>query len=333
MKSFIKLTSAFFYGEDKKYARFMGLLLIILSQILVGFSYLLTRWNNDFFKALGDKNLHAFYKQSLIYCIIVILRILIASLNRYYGQQYALRWRIWMTSKALDYWLIARINIEGSDQRIQEDLMRFTNIFEKFFLECINSIILICVFIPMLYSLSSNLTIYNINLSNVLVTSIIVYTILGLYISTKIANPLIKLEYDNQKIEANFRYHLVHARDGQDIKKSFFDNIMVELTTNYNKMYALKKNFSIWQRTYDEISYFLPFLLIGTNYFSGAISLGMLMQIRSTFGRIRKAMSYVLDNYAELTELSAISIRLVEFYESINFITKQQNLITKPLHN
>jgi len=329
LKSFFKLTSAFFFGDDKIYARWAGLLLLLLSQSLVGFNYFFVLWNGRFYDSLEQKNISAFFRESLIFCGIVIAFVLLVSLTRYHGQKYALRWRIWMSQKGLEIWLKSRTQVEGSDQRIQEDLMRFTNIFERFFLECFNSLVTIIVLVPMLYTLANNMSFLStFNLANVLLVSIVLYTSLGLLVSTKIANPLVKLEYDNQKIEANFRYNLVHARDGANISLSFFQDITSQLSTSYHEIYRLKKNFTLWQKTYDQASYLIPFLLIGSNYFSGAITLGALMQVRSTFSRIRNSMAYLLDHYSELTELLAISIRLLEFYNAINFFEDHKSAET-----
>jgi len=58
----------------------------------------------------------------------------------------------------------------------------------------------------------------------------------------------------------------------------------------------------------------------------------MLMQIRSTFSRIRNSMAYLLDHYTELTEMLAISKRLVEFYDlaQIKFVRAETEITTSP---
>jgi ABC-type uncharacterized transport system fused permease/ATPase subunit len=312
-------------GDDKRYARWAGLVLLILSQLSVSFSYFFVQWNKRFYDSLEKHDINLFFKESLIFCVLIIALAIVSSFTKYHGQQYALRWRMWMSNKGLDLWLKKRTNVEGSDQRIQEDLMRFTNIFERFFLDCLNSLVSIILFIPMLYNITSAMTFMSgISLANILVVAIIAYTLIGLYVSTKIANPLVKMEYNNQKIEAHFRYKLVHARDGDNIQTSVFQDITQQINKSYHDIYSTKRNFTLWQKIYDQASYLLPFLLIGSNYFSGAITLGTLMQIRSIFSRIRNAMSYLLDHYSEVTELWAISIRLVEFYEAINFFEEHK---------
>lgn len=320
MRNFIKLITPYFYGTEKLYARWGALRLLVLSQFSTAYGYLFIQWNRRFYDALEAKNAMGFYRESAIFMALVLFYVLTFSLTRYYGQQYALRWRMWMTNSALRKWLPDpnRGKLEGSDQRIQEDLMRFTVIFERFFIDCVNALLLVILFTPLLFTETKGLYLFGFPLAWVLLFSSILYTLLGMLFSAKIANPLINLEYNNQKLEAEFRYNLVHVRDGQQQTHGFFSKILDGLTINYQKMYQRQKQFNLWQKTYDQVSFLLPFLLLGTNYFAGFLTFGAVMQVKSTFSRIRNSMAYLLDHYTELTEMLAISKRLVEFYAASN---------------
>lgn len=320
MKEFIKLIIPFFYGSEKKYARWGVLRLLLLSQLSTAFGYFFIQWNRRFYDALELRDATAFYTETLIFAGLALYYVLVFSLTRYYGQQYALRWRVWMTNTALKTWLfdVNRNLLEGSDQRIQEDLMRFTLIFERFFLDCFNALLMIILLTPMLFTYTKELYLLGLPLGLVIFVISICYTILGMIISAKIANPLIDLEYNNQKLEADLRYNLVHVRDGAQKTPGFFSSMLTTISDNYNKIYRRQKNFNLWQKAYDQFSFLIPFMLLGSNYFSGLLTLGMLMQIKSTFARIRNSMAYLLDHYTELTEMIAISKRLVEFYAAAN---------------
>ncbi len=318
MKDFLKLVIPYFYGTDKKYARWGGLVLLLLSQVSTSFGYFFIQWNRRFYDALEARDYFIFVREEITFAGLALAYVLVFSLTRYYSQQYALRWRMWMTNTALAKWLQDenRGQLEGSDQRIQEDLMRFTLIFERFFLDCFNSILLILLLTPMLFIQTQELYIIGLPLGMIIFSVSVFYTIIGMIISAKIANPLIDLEYDNQKLEADFRYNLVHVRDGATKSHTFFACILESISFNCNKIYARQKHFNFWQKAYDQFSFLIPFMLLATPFFAGLLSLGMLMQIRATFSRIRNSMAYVLNHYTELTEMLAISKRLVEFYKS-----------------
>lgn len=331
MKNFLRLVTPYFYSEQKSYARWGMALLVLLSQCGTGFAYLFIQWNRRFYDALELKSGQEFLYQSLIFALLAVTWVAITSACKYFSQQYAVKWRMWMTDRALNSWVHNehRGNLEGSDQRIQEDLMRFTLLFERFFIDCFNAILLILLFIPLLFSITNKLYLGSLPLGWLLFVVVVVYTGLGMFISAKIANPLVQLEYDNQKLEAELRYNLVHVRDGATVQVNFFDSMLAGITGNYSLIYRRQFNFNIWQRAYDQFSFLIPFALLASNYFAGMLTLGMLMQIKSTFSRIRNSMAYLLDHYTELTEMAAISKRLVEFYDSVDLLDQLKT--TKPL--
>lgn len=319
MKQFYKLLTPFFYGDDKVYARWGAVILLLLSQTMTAFGYFFIQWNRRFYDALENKNLELFFREALVFAGLSISFALLSSASRYYCQTYALRWRMWMTNRALTLWMPSksRDTIEGSDQRIQEDLMRFTSIFEQFVLNLFNAVILILVFTPMLYTQTGDLYLKGYNLCWILFVAAVLYTVIGMCVAAKIANPLIKSEYNNQKLEADFRYNLVHVRDGAHKTIGFFGTLLAPIVANYSNMYQRHKYFNMWQHSYNQLSFLIPFMLLSSNYFAGLMTLGMLMQIKSTFSRIRNSMAYVFDNYTQLTDILAISRRLVEFYTVI----------------
>jgi ABC-type uncharacterized transport system fused permease/ATPase subunit len=322
MYNFWLLIKPFFLEDQKHYARYMGLFLILIYQSLVGFSFLFVQWNRRFYDALENKNMGDFLTEGYVFCGLALTFAIVRGLARYFSQQYALKWRIWMTNNALNIWLKdpTKFKTEGSDQRLQEDLMRFTTIVERYFLEGLNCIILILWFIPILFSLTSGLKLNGLDLSWAMLFSVILYTAVGMFIAIKIARPLIKIEYNNQKFEAELRYQLVHSRDGEDKTLEYFSSLLQPIISNYKKMYTKQKQFNIWQEAYNQFSFFIPFILLAPNYFAGLISFGQLMQIKSTFSRIRNAMAFIMDHYTEITELQAISKRLLEFYIHLDLI-------------
>ena len=229
MRSSLQLISPYFYGDEKGYARSMGILLILLSQLLVCCGYLFTQWNRRFYDTLEAKDMDLF--------------------------------------------------------------LRETGIF--------------------------------------LALAVVAYTVLGMIVSAKIANPLVKSEYTTQKHEAAFRYEQVHSLNGDDIKQDKFSQLLSQITHNHQKSYNKIKHFNLWQKSYDQVFFLVPFVVLAPTFFKGLLTLGALMQIRSTFSRIRNAMAYLLDHYAEITELQAIPKRLLEFCNHIGFIQKPQQ--SKPV--
>ena len=328
MRPFLLLVRPYFYGDHRLYARAMGILLVSLSAAIVGFSYFYAVWNKRFFDVLETRDIDVFFQECVIFCVVSVFWAFIHSSSIYYGQQYALKWRIWMTNRALGLWVNnnKRATLEGSDQRIQEDLMRFTIIVERFFLEGFNAVLTIIVFTPILFQVTNNLVIgNNIPVSIVLFISVTVYTIIGMYGGVKMTAPLIKLEYDNQKYEAAFRYNLVHAKDGANISVLTFLRLLSPIFKNYKAKYDKLRQFNLYLKMYNQFSFFIPFFIMAPSYFAGMATIGTLMQVRIIFAQIRTSMAYLLDHYAEFTELQAIAKRLLEFYNHLDEISAAEN--------
>lgn len=314
MKKIYYLAKPFFYSEHKHYARFMGLVLMMLSLMQVYCGYLFTRWNKLFYDSLENKDFDSFLLYSGYFMLLAFVFVCVFSLTRYYTQRYVLIWRQWMTEQIIVHWLPKTDKqLEGADQRIQEDIMRFTDLIEKHFLQICNNIILVFVFSPLLFKLTNNISFFELKIPGLLFYVVVLYTLLGMWVSKKLGKPLIQLEYDSQKYEANLRYHLVRAKDSAEYSSSFFEKLFVPIIDNHVGIYKKQKNFNLWQKQYDQFSFLLPFIFAGPCYFSGLLSLGELFQIKSIFSRIRNSIAYILDHYIEFTEIMAIANRLHEF--------------------
>ena len=323
-----EIIKPYFFGSDRWYAWSMGIFLTSLSLSRVYCGLLFTKWNKGFFNALESKKFDQFIYQCWYFTVLAFIFILLYSTSKYLCQRYALRWRLWMTEHALKIWPYSPSRVlEGSDQRIQEDLMKFTDIFEGLILEMINNIVLITCFTPLLFKYTQEVKLFGLHIPGLLFYVIVLYSIVGLFISNFLGKPLINLEYDNQKYEAQLRYQLVHVRDGKKFEQKSFKSTIQSIIDNHIKLYQQQKYFNLWQKGYDQFSFLIPYLIVGPSYFSGILTLGSLMQIKSIFSRIRNSMAYLLDNYVLVMELLAVMKRLGEFYQSFN--SKSLNLEKK----
>ena len=63
----------------------------------------------------------------------------------------------------------------------------------------------------------------------------------------------------------------------------------------------------------------VPYLLMGPGLFTGAMTLGVLIQTSSAFREVQSSFSLFLQNWTRITELRSIHKRLMEFETAINF--------------
>jgi putative ATP-binding cassette transporter len=161
----------------------------------------------------------------------------------------------------------------------------------------------------------------------------ILYAIIGTYITFKIGNPLIKLNYQQQKYEADFRYNLVRVREyaeqvasysGEEVEHKVvtrdFDNIVD------NFMASVRRNLKInlFNYGYGQLSTIMPTIISAGRYFSKQITLGDMMQINSAFMRVEYSIAYFIYIYSDIANLRSIMNRLHGFNKMIAEINATQ---------
>ena len=66
----------------------------------------------------------------------------------------------------------------------------------------------------------------------------------------------------------------------------------------------------------------VPYLLMGPGLFTGAMTLGVLVQTSSAFREVQSSFSLFLQNWTRITELRSFYMRLSEFEAAIGFNKK-----------
>ena len=275
-----------------------------------------------------------FYSLIIVFLAIAIPYVIIATINIYFASVYAFKWREAMTFEYLSFWKNKNDNIEGSSQRIQEDIYNFSKIVESLGLAFIRALMILFAFIPILWILSDAISkslFANINEDSMFfflknIDGLLVYVALfislgGLFISWFVGIKLPGLEYNNQKAEAAFRKELVFAEDNR--RDYATRETMIELFTglkfNYKRLFLHYGYFNIWLILFEQIIVIVPFLIVAPSLFAGAIGLGVVMQMNNAFDQVRSSFSVFITNWTKITELRSIHKRLREFEENIGY--------------
>lgn len=279
-------------------------------------------------------NIGIFYAMIWVFLCIALPYVLIATINVYFASIYALKWREAMTFEYLAFWKAKDDNIEGSSQRIQEDIYNFSKIVESLGLAFIRALMILFAFIPILWALSGVIAaplFEGIDENSIFaplkhIDGLLVYVALfislgGLFISWFVGIKLPRLEYNNQKAEAAFRKELVFAEDNR--RDYATRETMIELFTglkfNYKRLFLHYGYFNIWLILFEQIIVIVPFLIVAPSLFAGAIGLGVVMQMNNAFDQVRSSFSVFITNWTKITELRSIHKRLREFEENIEY--------------
>ena len=187
---------------------------------------LFNRWNNVFYNALQERNRDVFTYQIGYFCVLATLCIGLKVYQLYLNQWLQIRWRRWMTDRYLGGWLHDanhyRMQLLGDaadnpDQRIAEDTQLFVEQTLQLGIGLLSSVVTLVSFVFILWGLSDAAPLHlfgkDIAIPGYLVWGALIYAVLGTALTHLIGWPLVGLNFQQQRYEADFRFNLVRARE------------------------------------------------------------------------------------------------------------------------
>jgi len=316
-----------FFGNKKLFFwAWGGLFLLLVSlYVQVEITVAINKWYGGFYDILQKATEHKvseFWSEILKFIYLALPYVLVATVTSYFTRVYSFKWREAITFKYISKWRNVVNEVEGASQRMQEDTYRFARIVESLGLQFVKAIMTLVAFIPILWSFSDKVTIPIIkNYDGSLVWIALIVSLGGLIISWFVGIKLPGLEYNNQKFEAAFRKELVYGEDNKEeyAKPESLLELFTGLKTNYHILFLHYGYFDIWVNFFEQLMVIVPYLVMGPGLFTGAITLGILVQVSNAFSKVRESFSIFITNWVTVTELRSIYKRLREFEKNIGF--------------
>ena len=345
------LSMPYFRSEEKSKARGLLAAIVVLNLAAVYMLVLINDWNRLFYDALQNKQQDVFWTQLGRFTWIAFAYIIIAVYKFYLTQLLELRWRAWLTGHYTTRWLanhafyrmeLARFtqpegatgkgtSPDNPDQRIQEDLNLFTSYSVSLSMGLLNALVTLASFVGILWGLSGafdfkfNGASYEI--PGFMVWMAVLYCVVGSVLTHYIGRPLIPLNFQQQRVEADFRHHMVRVREysesialdkGEAVERNQLDGRFGQVIGNYLRLLTAQKRLTWFTNGFGQAAVVFPFIVAAPRFFSGAIQLGELMQIASAFGRVQDSLSWFVDNYDRLASWRATTDRLTSFEQAIS---------------
>ena len=313
---------------NKKWALWAwgGFAFIILS--LLAQTYIdvrINEWYKGFYDLLQkpeENSISDFYDGIFLFLKLAIPYVIIYAITNYFTRLYGFRWREAITFAYMPYWKKVDSTVEGASQRIQEDCMNFAKIVESIGLQVVRALMLLIAFIPILWGLSSNVVVpFLKDINGSLVYVSLVASLGGVLISWLVGIKLPGLEYNNQVVEAAFRKELVYGEDDriEYAKAPTILELFSGIKFNYHRLFLHYGYFDLWLIMYNQSMVIVPYIVMGPGLFTGAMTLGILIQTSSAFREVQGSFSLFMQNWTRITELRSIIRRLSEFEKSIGY--------------
>ncbi|WP_321950421.1 ABC transporter ATP-binding protein/permease [Burkholderia cenocepacia] len=328
------LIKPYWVSSEWKIAWGLLVTIIAINLCVVWINVKLNKWNAQFYNALQSKDVHDFPNLLMQFSALAFGFIILAVYGRYLRQMLGFRWRQWLTDRFLGQWLgdrafyrIERDRLaDNPDQRITDDLQSFATTTLALSLDLLSTVVTLVSFITILWSLAGALTFTlgatPIAIPGYMVWAAALYAVIGSLIIQKVGHPLVSINYQQQRVEADFRFGLIRVRenaeqiafyDGEKTEAGNAQSLFMRIRDNWWRVMKYTKRLTFVLSFYGQIAIIFPLVVAAPRYFAGAFSFGVLMQISSAFGTVSDSFSWFINSYSTLVEWRATVNRLREF--------------------
>ncbi len=332
-------------SEDRWAAWGLLTVVIALTLAMVYMSVLFNHWNNTFYTALQERNPTVFFQQLIGLAWLVGFTIIFAVYQLYLNQMLEIRWRRWLTEKYLRAWLtdgayyrmqLMAGETDNPDQRIAEDVHLLISHTFTLLIGGLRALVTLVAFVAILWALSGTLTVpiggSSLTLPGYMVWAAILYAIGGTWLTHWIGRPLVRLNYDKQRCEADFRFGLVRFREntegvalyrGEADELRGFRGRFEAVVMNWWDIMRRQKRLTYFTSGYQQAAWIFPSLVAAPRYFSGDLSLGGLIQTIGAFSQVQASLSFFIDSYKTVAEWCSVVERLSGFERALERVRTQ----------
>jgi putative ATP-binding cassette transporter len=334
-----RIATPYFRSEDKWAGRGLLAAVVTIELLLVGNDVLLNQWRNRFYNALQEKDWNSFVHETFFFIAIATASVVLSIYQLYLNQWLQIRWRKWMTIKYLGEWLHDanhyRMQLQGDaadnpDQRVSDDVKLFVERTLDISVGLLSAIVSFFSFVVILWGLSEAAPLHlfdgAFNIPGYLVWAALIYAIFGTALTQWIGSPLVHLDFQQQRLEADFRFSLVRVRenaeqiallDGERAERERLLGRFSKVVGNWYAIMSRTKRLTAFTQSYAQAAVIFPIVLVAPAYFANRILLGAMIQAAEAFGNVQKALSFFVSVYRSLAEWRAVVARLDGFEMSI----------------
>lgn len=313
--------------------------MIVLALNLAGIEVTLRliSWSADFYNALQKLDGAEAVRQIGVFAILTVIGSGLYLSATYIRKLLQICWRQTLTDAALSRWLENKAYwhvgetgqpvLDNPDQRIAEDCRIFVMRVTEEALDMISAVVGLISYVTVLWQLSSfplSLALFGIavEIPHYMVWAAPVYVAICSGMTHVLGAPLMRLNVEQQKREANFRFALARFREakeavalasGETVERAIMDERFRHIIANWRKLIGRELILGCFTRPYMSTVLRIPMFLALPAFLAGYVTLGGLMQLASAFQNVVTKLSWFIFSYGELAELAAASARLDSF--------------------
>ncbi len=322
-RQFWSIANSYWSSEEKWRARGSLLLVILLSLGYTGLSVLLNNQRGELISALSAQDEARFWQTIMIFTGTLVVYAPLYAGYVYLRDNLGLHWRSWLTKYSLDryfenraFYHLNHSDIDNPDQRISEDIKNFTQESLTLLLAVVDSLLAIVAFSSVLWGISQPLIIF-----------LVVYALIGTLTTIGVfGKPLMKVNFDQLKKEADFRFSLVRVREnaeaiafyqGEECESDRIKGRFVEVFNNFKRLIIWELNLNVLTNAYEFIPFILPAIVVAPGIFAGELEVGKVTEAQGAFIRVFFSLNLIVARFQSLTSFGAGVERLYTFLDSL----------------
>ncbi|MBW4518899.1 MAG: ABC transporter ATP-binding protein/permease [Scytolyngbya sp. HA4215-MV1] len=323
LSQFWTIAKSYWSGDEKWQARGLLLGVVLFLLAYTGLSVVLNNKRGVLISALSAQDEPRFWQTVIIFLGVLVVYAPLLAGYTYLRDRLSLQWRRWLTHRFVDRYFhhrayydlhISGIDIDNPDQRITEDVRSFTQESLTFLLVLVESVLSVIAFSSVLWGISRPLVLF-----------LVLYALVGTLVTTVVfGKPLVRLNFEQLKKEANLRFSLVRIREnaeaiafyrGEERESVQVKQRFLEVFENVQRLLVWELNLNILTNAYEFIPFILPALVVAPAIFAGEIEVGKVSEAQGAFIRVFFSLNVVVTRFQALTTFGAGINRLYTFAE------------------
>jgi vitamin B12/bleomycin/antimicrobial peptide transport system ATP-binding/permease protein len=322
---FIRLAGPYWNSKNRFAIRRDTVLLVGLTLIQIYLAVVITQWHAALFDALEQRSMSGLINQFGMLALIFIANVALTTKHLLVKRRLIIGWRLWLTDKVVSKWMhkgrhykmtiLAKANHDNPDGRIAEDVRIATEEAIGLVHSLFYSVLLLGSFTAILWNLSGIIQVelgaISFSLPGYLVWIALAYSAAASTLGWWMGKPMTQATHVRQTQEAKYRYALIKAQenskaialnnDEANEQERLYGSFQAIIAT-YRQQTAAWKQIQIFTSGYSIVSMALPIMTVSPRYIAGAITLGALMQSIQAFEQMVSALSWPVNNIAQLAK-------------------------------
>jgi vitamin B12/bleomycin/antimicrobial peptide transport system ATP-binding/permease protein len=333
VKRFWAIAKSYWSSEEKWQARGLLLLVVLMSLSYTGLSVLLNNKRGALISALSAHDEARFWQTILVFTATLVVYAPLFAGYVYLRDRLGLEWRRWLTNRFIERYFENRAfynlshtdaDIDNPDQRIAEDVKSFTQESLTLLLAAVDSLLAIIAFSGVLWSISKPL-----------IGFLVLYALIGTLTTVGVfGQSLVRLNFEQLRKEADFRFSLVRVREnaeaiafyqGEPRESAQVKGRFLEAFENFKRLIIWELNLNILTNAYEFIPFILPALVVAPGIFAGELEVGKVSEAQGAFIRVFFSLNLIVARFQTLATFGAGVERLYTFAEGLEQSTLGAN--------